>query len=398
MRILLVNNHWRASGGAETVVRHTRALLEAAGHEVLVFAMAESPGDPPGWPRPTGGGTTGARAAGPVRGLWSLDAHRRLRRLLAREHVDVAHLHNVYEALTLSVLDALDARGVPAVLTAHDYRAVCANGVLRRPGGAPCSACVDSAPLAWPAVRHRCVRGSLRLSAGAAAEVSLNRLRRRYERAGAVLAPTTFMAGVLRRAGLRRVRHVPNPVRPTPLAPAPAAPRFVFAGRLTEDKGVDVLLDAAAGMRSGARITVLGSGRGEAEMRERIAAQALRVDLRGFVAPEAVAGEFAAATAVVVPSLWPENGPLAIMEAGAHGVPAVVSDLGAMAELVRDGRTGRTFPPGDGVALARILDGLAADPRAARALGVAARERVLDEHAEERHLDLLLDAYAAAAA
>src|SRR4051812_42644279 len=161
MRVLLVNNHWRASGGAETVARHTKELLEAAGHDVLVLAVAESAGDPAAWPRPTGGGTTGARAAGPVRGVWSLDAHRRLRRLVAGERVDVAHLHNVYEALTVSVLDALDVHGIPTVVTAHDYRAVCPNGVLRRPGGvAPCTACLDTAPLAWPAVRHRCVRGS----------------------------------------------------------------------------------------------------------------------------------------------------------------------------------------------------------------------------------------------
>jgi glycosyltransferase involved in cell wall biosynthesis len=86
------------------------------------------------------------------------------------------------------------------------------------------------------------------------------------------------------------------------------------------------------------------------------------------------------------------------MEAAAHGVPAVVSDLGAMAELVQDGRTGRTVAPGDGAALARALDDLAARPAHARQLGLAARERVRAEHAEERHLAGLLDAYRAAAA
>jgi glycosyltransferase involved in cell wall biosynthesis len=76
----------------------------------------------------------------------------------------------------------------------------------------------------------------------------------------------------------------------------------------------------------------------------------------------------------------------------------VVSDLGAMAELVQDRRTGRTFAPGDGAALAGILDELAGDAAAARALGLAARERVRSEHAEERHLQRLLGAYASVAA
>jgi glycosyltransferase involved in cell wall biosynthesis len=191
---------------------------------------------------------------------------------------------------------------------------------------------------------------------------------------------------------------VPNPVAAVPLAASPPAARFLFAGRLTEDKGTGVLLDAAARMRSGARITVLGGGRDEPSMRARIAAEDLPVDLRGFVAPKVVGAELAAATAVVVPSRWPENGPLAIMEAAAHGVPAVVSDLGAMAELVQDRRTGRTFAPGDGAALAGILDELAGDAAAARALGLAARERVRSEHAEERHLQRLLGAYASVAA
>jgi glycosyltransferase involved in cell wall biosynthesis len=396
VRVLLVNNHWQPSGGAETVALQTRRLLEGDGHEVVVFAVREHGDGGSGWPAGHGGGTTGARAGGPVKGIWSLDAFRRLGRLLDEHPIDVAHAHNVYEGLTLSVLDALERRGVPTVLTLHDYRALCPNGVLRRPTGEPCTRCVDGSPVLWPAVRHRCVRGSLRLSAAAAAEASLNRLRRRYARVALLLAPSRFLHGMLMRAGFppERIAHVPNAVARAPGAgPHPAPARFMFAGRLTEDKGLDVLLCAARQLRGVARIAVLGGGRHEGAVRARVAAERLPVDVLGPGAPERVVHELCASTAAVLPSLWFENCPLAVLEAAARGIPAVVSDLGAMPELVEHRRTGLLVRPGNPAALADALLELAGDTALARELGRRARRRVRERHGEADYLARVTSAY-----
>jgi glycosyltransferase involved in cell wall biosynthesis len=389
VRVLLLNNHWRPVGGAETVAIQTRRLLESAGHEVAVFSVAED-GEADGrWPRGGRGGTTGARAAGPLKGVWSIDAFRRLGRLLDDHPFDVAHAHNVYEGLTLSVLDALERRGIPTVLTVHDYRAICANGVLRRPGGGPCTRCLDASPLLWSAVRHRCVRGSLRLSTVAAAEASLNRLRRRYERLAGLLAPSRFLRRLLVQAGFppQRIAFVPNAVPQAPPAAAPAdPPRFVFAGRLTEDKGLDDLLQAARRVRGVARVAVVGTGRRESLVRACVAAERLPVDVLGPMTPAAVGRELCASTAVVLPSLWYENCPLAILEAAARGIPAVASDLGGMRELVEHRRTGLLVPPGDPPALAGAMLELAGDRALARELGRRARRRVLACHGEDEYL------------
>ncbi|MBW3607991.1 MAG: glycosyltransferase [Actinobacteria bacterium] len=396
MRVLVLNNHWRASGGAETVAMQTRRLLERAGHDVVTFAVGQADDGP----RPHPGGTTGARAGGPLKGIWSLDAFRRLLRLLDARPIDVAHAHNVYEGLTLSVLDALERRRVPTVLTVHDYRPVCPNGVLRRPDGERCVRCAAAGPPLWPAVRHRCVRGSVRLSAAAAAEASLNRVRRRYERLAALLAPSRFLRNVLVTAGLpaERITVVPNAVPPAPPAGAPPpAARFVFSGRLTEDKGLDVLLDAAARLRGVARIAVLGTGRREQAVRARVAAERLPVDVLGHVSPARVGHELSRSTAAVLPSLWYENCPLAILEAAARGIPVVASDLGGMRELVEHRRTGLLVAAGDADALAGALLGLADDGAWSRALGARARARVVAQHGEDAYLAAITAAYRQAA-
>jgi glycosyltransferase involved in cell wall biosynthesis len=396
VRVLLLNNHWRLVGGAETVAIQTRRLLESAGHEVAVFSVAEDGQTAGEWPGGDRGGTTGARAAGPLKGVWSIDAFRQLDRLLDDRPFDVAHAHNVYEGLTLSVLDALERRRIPTVLTLHDYRALCPNGVLRRPGGGPCTRCLDSPPFLWSAVRHRCVRGSLRLSAVAAAEASLNRLRRRYERLAGLLAPSRFLRRLFIQAGFppERIAFVPNAVPETAPAAAPAVPpRFVFAGRLTEDKGLDVLLHAAQRLRGVARVAVVGGGRRERLLATRVAAERLPVDLLGPMAPAAVARELGAGTAVVVPSLWYENCPLVILEAAARGIPAVASDLGGMRELVEHRRTGLLVPPGDPAALAGAMLELVGDPALVHELGGRARRRALGEHSEEQYLARITAVY-----
>lgn len=421
-------------------MEHTRRLLEAAGHRVVPFAVADERTAPTPWARwfPPGrpGGAAGVRAPGPVAGVYSWPARRRLERLLNARRFDVAHAHNVYEGLTLSVLDALVAAGIPTAITLHDYRAVCPNGVLRARDGL-CRRCLDRGGFA-PALRHRCVQGSLRLSAVAAAEAALNRRRRRYERAGVLIAPSRFMRDVMVSAGLPagRIAVVPNPVPEAPAAPAPvprasalagpalaptapapalagpapaptatapalagpapaptAPARFLHAGRLTEDKGLRVLLAAAGRLGAAARVVVAGRGRLEEELRRRVAAERLPVDVLGFAPRDDIERELCAATAAVLPSLWYENCPMAILEAAARGVPSIASDLGGMAELIDHGREGMLVPPNDPAALAAAMLRLAGDPALARTLGARARERARNRHSEAGYLRALLDCY-----
>jgi len=178
VRVLLVGNHWtEGPGGAETMLVLTADLLRAAGHEVVPFAVAEERTLPTpvrsSLPVAAGAGSR-SRFGEAWAGTWSPRAHRALLGVVDEVRPDVAHVHHVFERLTVSVLDALQRRGVPTVMTLHDYKPVCPNYRLFT-DGAPCTRCLSGGY--WQVVRHRCLEGSRWRSVAAAADVSGSRIR-----------------------------------------------------------------------------------------------------------------------------------------------------------------------------------------------------------------------------
>ncbi len=166
--------------------------------------------------------------------------------------------------------------------------------------------------------------------------------------------------------------------------PDPDAPLVVFSGRLEWEKGVHTLLAAVPALRRrfpGLRVVVGGRG-GQAEA---LAAQAREsrlgrsVVFSGFLPEDDLTALVAAADVSVTPSVYEPFG-LVALEAAALGTPVVVAATGGLAEFVRDGVTGRTFPPGDHRVLADVLTEVLRDPAGRRAQAAAARERLRDSH------------------
>jgi glycosyltransferase involved in cell wall biosynthesis len=156
---------------------------------------------------------------------------------------------------------------------------------------------------------------------------------------------------------------------------------------------VHTLLDAAARLPAGVRVRLAGSGRLEPAVRARVATEGLPVDVLGAVPPSRVAAELRAAAVAVLPALWWENCPMAVLEAAACGVPVVASAVGGVPELVDDGRTGLLVPPGDAAALAGALTRLLSDPVEADRMGRAGWARVRARHDPAAHVAALVEVY-----
>jgi glycosyltransferase involved in cell wall biosynthesis len=399
VRVLLVGNHWTPGpGGAETMLVLTADLLREAGHEVVPLALAEETTLP-----------TPARDLLPTRrmprtavtkaasGLWSRAAAGAVDAAVRRHRPDVAHVHHVYEGLTLAVLHVLHRRGVPVVMTLHDYRPVCPSFRLYT-DGRPCTRCLggDFSQV----VRHHCLEGSRWRSVAAAAEAYAARRLRWYDDVAVYLAPSRFLRDRVVEGGLAadRVRVVPNPVAIPDSLPCPVDPPVVvYTGRLVEEKGLHVLLDAARHLPGGVRVRVTGSGRLANDLASRVREERLPVDLLGAGTPAQVASELRRASVAALPATWWENCPMAILEAAAAGVPVVASAVGGIPDLVEDGHDGVLVPPGDSAALVRAISRLLADPDQRSRLGTAARLRMRLRHDPHRHIDAVLLAYREAA-
>lgn len=178
-------------------------------------------------------------------------------------------------------------------------------------------------------------------------------------------------------AAAERIVILPNATRPArlPQVPDPARVRILFLGRVGERKGVPQLIDALARLAGDGcwHATIAGDGDVEAaRARADAAGIASRVDLPGWVGPEAVETALAHADVLVLPS-FDENLPMSVIEGMAAGLAVIATPVGATEEIVRDGETGLLVPPGDVDALAAALARLVGDAALRERLGREAR-------------------------
>jgi len=376
LRVLQVHNAYREPGGEDAVVAAEARVLRAAGHTVHTFQVEN----------PDGLVRTSIRLAGAA---WNPVAAKSVRRVVEAIGPDVVHVHNTWWSLSGAVVAGLDRLEVPTVVTAHNYRIVCPNGMLFR-GGRPCTDCVGSHP--WHAVRHRCYRGSVALSAVSAASVALHGSLRTWARADVIATLTRFAADVLADGGIPEERLVvkPNFVDDPGLRPQKPSQSdiLLYVGRLSVEKGLDVMLDAFRNSDLGATSLVIV---GDGPLLPALEALELpKVRLLGRASPRKVADLMRTARALVFPSLLYEGQPMVLLEALAAGLPIVVGNQGGLPETVSKDAA-KTFATGDAVSLTQALQGLTDDW--VDNAGAAARRVYEERYTPEVGLGRLLEVY-----
>lgn len=369
MKILILHNRYQIPGGEEGVVQAEKALLEANGHQVALMEV-------------TNDSITGLwgklQAAASV--VYSPTARQWVRQAIARFQPDIVHIHNFFPLLSPSVYDACREQGIPVVQTLHNYRLICPRAMPFRQGSI-CEACIGQ-PIPWQGVVHGCYRSSRTQSAAVATMLTWHRLRGTWEeRVDAYIALTQFQKQKLLQAGFPadRIHVKPNFVFATdPLFQAiPREPFALFVGRLAEEKGVSLLLDAYRQGNLSLPLKIVGDG----PLRQQLQQQASGLEQVSFLGQQpktAVLDLMHRASFLVFPSLWYEGFPLTLAEAFSCHLPAVVPQLGSMAEIVSDRHNGLHFSANDATALAQTIAWATAHPDAMHQMGQNAYQTYLD--------------------
>ncbi len=405
MRILQVNKFHYNRGGAETVYFGVSDLLRKHGHEVIPFAMQDPRNEPTSYDRyfvsnidlrEESGGIAGKIGAA-ARILYSREAEQRIDRLIRDTKPDIAHLHNIYHQLSPSILRALKRHSVPVVMTLHDYQLICPAYTLYTDGSV-CEQCRGHRY--YNTVLRSCVKGSRLKSAICAVEAYFHAATGMYRNGVKYyIAPSRFLSEKMVEFGLnpRQVTYVPNFIDAAPMAVQPVVGSYyLYAGRLENVKGVGTLLRAVAASPAARahELRIAGDGEQRAELEAYCHREGLEnVRFLGHLSQEQMGPLLEDASFVVVPSEWYENAPLSVLEAAARGKAVVVSDLGGLPELVKDGETGVIFKAGDSGALRLAIDGLLADPERASVMGRQARAFMQEEFDPELHYRRLLAIY-----
>lgn len=323
MRVLILHSKYRSGSGSgeNRVVEDEIHLLTSAGHRVSSWTPSADTSSPQRIVR-----------AG-LDAVWSRRAISRVRNLVRENKPDVVHVHNLFPNLSPAVITSVAAEGVPVVMTLHNYRLLCLPATLFR-DGRPCELCLGKVP--WRGVRYRCYRDSAGASAALAVSLTTHRVLSSFEKVARYLAVSSFLRNKHIQAGFdpRLVRVKRNFAWPTEPRQG-AGDYFLFAGRVSEEKGIQGLVESWP--QHGPELVIVGDGPLLKPLQSR-SSNVLK--FMGPRPPDELPDMLRRARALLVPSRTYEGMPRVILEAYAAGVPVLGTAAGAIPEVIRDGETG----------------------------------------------------------
>lgn len=414
MRILFVNKFLYRKGGSETYLFDVADALGDMGHEVGFFSMQDEKNIPCEQSKYfvansdySGGASLTKQVREAATLVYSPEAKRKFEELLDDFRPDVVHLNLVHRQITLSILDApyLKENAIPVVYTAHDFIPVCPNCTFLNGSGEVCEACLDGK--FRHCIQRKCVKGSTAKSFLAAVEARFLRLRGSYPKIDRYIAPSEFMRSKLVQGGFPAESVVvmrnflPNG-RAASLSSGSGEKDayFLYFGRLSQEKGIDVLIrafsDAVKELPGEWRLKIAGTGPAEWELKRLVAGAGVvdRVDFLGFRTGENLDRLIRNAMWTAFPSVWYENMPYSIVESLAAGTPVLGSSLGGIPEIVNDGKTGFLCEPGDARSLAEALVRAAKTSETAyRRMAASGRAFTHETCSQEKYMEKLTSLY-----
>jgi len=386
VKVLVIHNEYQQRGGEDAVVEAESQLLAENGHSVV---RHERTNDELRDRRAIASLRTG------IETVWAWRTHREVSALVAKEKPDVAHFHNTLPLISPAAYYACAEAKVPVVQTLHNYRLLCPSATLMREGKV-CEACLRRS-VPWPGVVHACYRDSRAATAAVAAMVAVHRAIGTWrQKVKVYVALTEFARRKFVEGGLPEERIV---VKPNFIVRDPGPKKSVgeyglYVGRLSEEKGPQVLLKGWARLGGAIPLKIAGDGPSKEELGRGIWAKGLKeVELLGQVGSEEIAGLLHNACFLVLPSVCYESFPLAVAQAFACGVPVIASRLGSLAEIVADGETGLHFSPGDNADLAAKLEWAWTHPEEMQIMGRRARAEYEAKYTAKRGLENLMSVY-----
>ncbi len=385
MKILVAHNFYQGRGGEDAVCEAEIRLLQEAGHEVIeYFVHNDEIRDYPFVQKANLGWRT----------LWSDRANRELRAILAKVSPDVAHFHNTFPLISPSAYYACRAAGIPVVQTLHNYRLLCPSGNLFRDRHV-CEECISHSLLR--SIVHACYRESRIATAVVAGMLTAHGLLRTWaEQVDLFLVCTEFARRKFVDSGFEdsRIRVKPNFIARDPGARFGKGQTALYVGRLSDEKGPQLLPLAWSKLTSAMPLEIVGDGDMRASLERGCARLGLEcVHFSGWLAPSAAIEKLCDAKFLIVPSTCYEGFPVTIAEAYACGVPVIAAGHGSLAEIVHDGRTGLHFTPGSAGDLAAKVEWAWTHPREMETMGRAARAEFEAKYNSRVALQHLENAY-----
>ena len=386
MKVLLVHKFWRKVGGAEVYFQDVARILRDHGHEVKIYSTDfDAEGSRDVFPRDENvvfgetveylKGSLIQRVKNIPEVIYSRKNKADFKQLLRKFQPDIVHVFAIYITITPSILDACREEGIPVVMSCNDYKHICPNYRLFHHGRV-CEDCKGGKY--YKAIINNCCKHSMAVSIISAVESYTHDAMNIYKKnVSTFLFESRFMLNKTAEfwgEGSAQLEFLGKPFNATHFRALDGDDGYIlFIGRLSDEKGVDILINAMAA-NPGIPLKIAGSGNYRPQLEALTASLGLKnVEFLGPKYGEELESLFSNCRFVVVPSIWHENFPYVMMEAFARGKAVIGSDKGGIPEYITEGETGFVFPSHDSKTLAFLIKRLFDNPQQARDMGLKAK-------------------------
>ncbi|HHZ88054.1 MAG TPA: glycosyltransferase family 1 protein [Chromatiaceae bacterium] len=399
MNVLLINKFFWIKGGSEAVFFGDKSLLESAGHHVIPFSMQDERNLESEYSKyfvsniDYANGSYIGNAINASRIIFSMEARRNIRKLVSDITPDIAHFHIFQHQITPSVFAPLRKRGIPIVLTLHDLKPLCPNYMMYTEKQI-CERCKGRK--FYNCVIHKCTKDSRSKSFINMVEMYLHYFAGYYQDVDQYIAVSQFHRSKMIEYGFpeSQISYVPNCIDTSQFSPSGKDDGYaLFFGRLSEEKGLRVLLDAAS-LCPDIPIVITGTGPEEQNLKQAASRSGLtNIKFVGFKSGDALKDVLDRASFTIISSKLYENCPMTILESMAMRKPVIGSRIGGIPELINEGENGFLFDVGDHEGLAEKMKLLWESPSQRAEIGSRGREMVSQHFSPEKHLQQLLSVY-----
>lgn len=347
MRILIANKFYYPRGGDCVCTFNLEKLLRQKGHDVAVFAMQHPENLHSPWnsyfPKEVSFTSGRGMFEALKRPFGTNEVKKKFIRLLDDFRPDILHMNNIHTQLSPVIAQIAHARGVKVFWTLHDYKLLCPRYDCLRNGKYVCEACFEDK---HKALEHKCMKNS-RLASYLAYREALAWNRERLEAiTDTFICPSRFMAEKMVQGGFdpEKINHICNFIDTEKIRKDgyEKDEYFCYVGRLSPEKGIATLIEAARELPY--RLKIIGRG----PLAEKLQAgvSGTNIEMMGFKYWPEIKEIVGKARFTVVPSEWYENNPLSVIESQCLGTPVLGTRMGGIPELIEN-ETGMLCNPKD---------------------------------------------------
>lgn len=406
MKIIFASKFYYRRGGLEAYLFKTQKLLESYGHEVIPFSTNYQQNYETKYSEYccsyhdlsrmgiSGNFLTNFEAT--INMFFNKEAYINMKKLIEKTKPDLVQGFGVTKHLSYSIFKAAKEMGIPTIMRLSDYAILCPNSSAVDGRGEICSDFACSKSDFKKAVMRKCIHDSALASIIGKSEVKINIALEVYKKyVDYFIAPSRFIRNIFMehlKISPQRISYLPIFIDAVNCSSECNNDYFLYAGRLSNEKGVKTLLKAFS-INKGNKIVIAGTGPEEINLKRYAQEQCVNAEFIGFQNFEKLQVLISNCKAVIIPSEWYENSPNIILEAYACGKPVIGSCIGGIPELIENYKTGLLFEMGNAEDLAEKIRYILDDRSRTDEMGKNAKELVNTRFAEEEHYENLMNIY-----